>query len=259
MGIMSDLFPATAFADFVKAPGPSVRAAIAELWQKQARGNAQIEEHAVLARDLTSSVSRLDPATSIPTGCIVLSTAKTGWVAVYYNAIEGMSLAGYLARRFTSEAAHFRLMADTVKRQGKTLVGRFGVIRLEYFRDGDQVRQIINVNDQGKWRFGHNGEQLPFENAENYKAPRVVDRFTPGMLLTYLAALGLRPYEDDFFLVSSRQPAEGLTLTWGPQRRNEAAPKSLTDVRREWGLTDGVINHLLQAQSRPSSPRKQRG
>src|SRR2546429_2442786 len=102
MGTLVDLFPATWFADLVKASAHDVRAAIAELWRKQARGDAQVEEEPALARDLASAFARLDPATTIPTGCIVLNTEKTGWVTVYYNAIEGMTLAGYLARRFTA-------------------------------------------------------------------------------------------------------------------------------------------------------------
>ncbi|WP_205649263.1 hypothetical protein, partial [Schaalia canis] len=38
-----------------------------------------------------------------------------------------------------------------------------------------------------------------FEDRGAYESRRVVDRFTPAMLVEYCAALGLRPFDEDFY------------------------------------------------------------
>ncbi|AJM77979.1 hypothetical protein [Rathayibacter toxicus] len=60
------------------------------------------------------------------------------------------------------------------------------------------VRAIELIKD-GRWTLHLSGDPLPFEDLEAYKNRRVAERFTPDMLNDYCVALGLRPFDDDFY------------------------------------------------------------
>jgi hypothetical protein len=62
------------------------------------------------------------------------------------------------------------------------------------------VRAIETANDGGRWKLTNIGEPLPFENVDTYKARRVKDRFGPEHLRGCLEQLGLRAFEDAFYL-----------------------------------------------------------
>jgi hypothetical protein len=55
------------------------------------------------------------------------------------------------------------------------------------------------VYDANRWVFEAWGEVQPFEMAEQYKAHRIVDRFTPEMLVQYCLALGIQLLDPDFY------------------------------------------------------------
>ncbi|QWL27690.1 hypothetical protein E2R33_03000 [Rathayibacter toxicus] len=61
-----------------------------------------------------------------------------------------------------------------------------------------RVRAIELIKD-GRWSLDLSGDPLPFEDLEAYKNRRVAERFTPDMLNDYCGALGLRPFDDDFY------------------------------------------------------------
>ncbi|PPH59611.1 hypothetical protein C5C93_08425 [Rathayibacter toxicus] len=60
------------------------------------------------------------------------------------------------------------------------------------------MRAIELIKD-GRWSLDLSGDPLPFEDLEAYKNRRVAERFTPDMLNDYCAALGLCPFDDDFY------------------------------------------------------------
>jgi hypothetical protein len=109
------------------------------------------------------------------------------------------------------------------------------------------VREIGLSNSRGTWRFGQRGKQLPFEYGRGYKAPRAQDRLTASRLVRYLAANGLRPFDDDFFVVDARHPAQSVTVTW-TTRENPSV--SLTELRERSGITPDVITKLLVGKKR---------
>jgi hypothetical protein len=55
------------------------------------------------------------------------------------------------------------------------------------------------MND-GYWTFDTAGQQQPFERPERYAERRIRDRITPDMLRSYLAALGIRAFDEDFYM-----------------------------------------------------------
>jgi hypothetical protein len=71
-----------------------------------------------------------------------------------------------------------------------------------YSADRGTRRTIYAANDGGKWTFGQSGEPYPFEEIEAYSAKRKSDRFTSEMLTRYLGHLGLRPFDQNWYLPS---------------------------------------------------------
>lgn len=57
----------------------------------------------------------------------------------------------------------------------------------------------LSPSEGGRLRFMDDGEPLPFEDVSRYKRRRVADRFTNETLIEYCRALGLRPFDADFY------------------------------------------------------------
>lgn len=81
-------------------------------------------------------------------------------------------------------------------------------------RDIDGRLVGLRGGDSGQWIFVNQGDPLPFEDTSAYQADRVRVRFSQQTLITYAAAPGLRPFDEDFYasdrtatLVSHTSPA----------------------------------------------------
>jgi hypothetical protein len=84
-----------------------------------------------------------------------------------------------------------------------TLVGSTGTeCRLSIYRSGHLARYLHVMDEGGRWSFQQTGEPQPFEDLAAYQRRRIRDRFTPEMLETYCEALGIRPFDEDFYLPS---------------------------------------------------------
>jgi hypothetical protein len=92
------------------------------------------------------------------------------------------------------------------------------------------VRIISVVQDGGRWRFDADGTVQDFEDVEAYGRRRIAERFTDTMLADYAAALGLRPFDNEFF------PGPSVLV------RNPAVPPpgalvlTLRDAQRRTGI-----------------------
>ena len=74
-------------------------------------------------------------------------------------------------------------------------------------------RCIAASNDGGRWVFDQSGEPYEFENLAAYKSKRKRERFTRELLLEYLRHFGIRPFDDDFYVVDAAHPAVLLQQT----------------------------------------------
>ncbi|MDQ1292322.1 MAG: hypothetical protein QG608_200 [Actinomycetota bacterium] len=92
------------------------------------------------------------------------------------------------------------------------------------------VRTVSVVRDGDRWRFDANGTVQDFEDVGAYKRRSVAARFTGSMLVEYAAALGLQPFEGEFF------PGPSVLV------RNPAVPPpgalvcSLQDAQQQAGI-----------------------
>jgi hypothetical protein len=92
------------------------------------------------------------------------------------------------------------------------------------------VRVIACANDGGRWMFESTGSPFPFERVERYSAKQRRDRFDRQLLSDYLANFSLRPFDDDFYAISST----GQSAIIEKRSRWPSPPKeySLDDVQR---------------------------
>jgi hypothetical protein len=128
------------------------------------------------------------------------------------------------------------------------------------------------IGERGGWIFVDLGDRLPFEDTDAYTAPRTRDRFTQQMLIDYAAALGLRPFDADFYA-----PDRGAVLVehtgpaiWGerladitdaqsaghPHELGTPHPDATTEEpeSRTITITDGIAHHLGEAIWDPTVP-----
>lgn len=67
-----------------------------------------------------------------------------------------------------------------------------------------EIRSIDLIeNNPGKWYFEVGGEVQPYENLDAYSNRRRTQRLTDDMLLDYIAAVGLHPWDENFYTTPS--------------------------------------------------------
>ena len=119
----------------------------------------------------------------------ILAPTRSSWLGIFdYN----MRSHDYVAQLLSKDAGCTAVvvwLSDTNR-------------RLDIYDSGRATRHIQASDQDGRWEFDQSGEPLPFEDLEAYQRRRVRDRFTPEMLEAYCAALGLRPFDPDFYLAS---------------------------------------------------------
>lgn len=119
----------------------------------------------------------------------ILAPTRSSWLGIFdYN----MRSHDYVAQ-LLSEDARCRAVVVWLSDTNR---------RLDIYDSGRAIRHLQASDQDGRWEFYQSGEPLPFEDLEAYQRRRVRDRFTPEMLEAYSAALGLRPFDADFYLAT---------------------------------------------------------
>jgi len=187
---------------FLRAPLEVVAEGLVA-WRREIHGSARGER---LSGGLFANVSALEPLTAgVRPRELVVATRNREWVGLFDNGVLGgdpVSRVGYLARRLGVDGV---VVVSTLDVQGGTgRRARSGSRQLQLFAPTDTyflnyVRTISVARDGSRWRFDANGAVQDFEDVEAYRRRRVADRFTLTMLADYAAALGLKPFDPDFF------------------------------------------------------------
>ncbi len=87
---------------------------------------------------------------------------------------------------------------------------RSGALMFEVHAAGEwyKTERAINlINETGRWEFYQSGTPLEFEEVDRYSRRRRLDRFNLDLLAKYAEALGIRPFDEDFY-----RPDEALAL-----------------------------------------------
>jgi hypothetical protein len=211
-----------------------------------------IREISSVATELSGALAFLDPVANRFTRLIALETVQADWIAVYTNWDTGwFQLGQSVSKELRTDVCVFRAIPDTLRRDSKgQLIGRPGAATFALFSKGNTVRSLTCLNDNGRWRFTQEGKPLAFERRAQYRAKNLRDRFTIAMLLEYMAALRLRPFEDDFFAVGTQRPARGMeVLPADPDSVRGIRFTPMRILRRQWALTNKLLDENFRTFS----------
>ena len=138
---------------------------------------------------------------------------KSNWIAYFNNKKSGTdaaSVIGYLPTQINCRGLIVKAILNdpAKKRPGAIVFDMYGPQTVNY---KNNIRTISLLNDSSKWEFFQQGEPFNFEETDEYNAPAMQDRFTFSMLTKYLSALGLHPFDENFYM-----PAAVLIEKEGP-------------------------------------------
>jgi hypothetical protein len=149
-------------------------------------------------------------------GYLVLSTAKSGWTAVLVDTEEPWmrwSMCIRLSNAMKTSAIYYLFQPHTNRKEKGKEKGEFGAYQLVIAERGKLVRSV-GVRYEAGWHFESEGKIQTFERRSAYRAPRARDRFGPSLLREYLAAMGLFPFEDEFFLKDGQVRGYRVYAPW---------------------------------------------
>ncbi|QOD10948.1 hypothetical protein [Rathayibacter toxicus] len=133
---------------------------------------------------------------------LFVQTASSEWTAFFDNGAWGgdpLSVVSVLGQRLGVRSTY---LSSKPAPPSQSIGSRRLVIFEPNLMPGAEISQCVRAIElikDGRWSLDLSGDPLPFEDLEAYKNRRVAERFTPDMLNDYCAALGLRPFDDDFY------------------------------------------------------------
>jgi hypothetical protein len=196
--IVDRFHPVTHDFGLVHAPLEEVVRAYLE-WQRHLHKYSRRE----IPEGLAAALEALAPFSAAMNRRLFVATASE-WTAFCQNGILGSDPFGPMGVLSQRMAVTAMRVCSTVK-GAKWPAVMWDVYSLEGPPPLHVRRSLCAMNDGGRWAFHSVGEPYPFEHA--YDQPRKRDRFTQAILLEYLAHFGVRPFDDDFFVVGGERPA----------------------------------------------------
>jgi hypothetical protein len=175
------------------------------------------------------------PLTHAKTRRLFLAT-RSGWTACFQNGIQGSDPFPAMSYLAIEMGVHAMRVCSTPP--DAAYPARVWELYAPEHMGGVPplgVRRALGaVNDGGRWVFHDTGAPLPFEDPARYTARRVAERFTEATLAAYLEeGYGIRPFDDDFYVVSAASPGVLLQQSTRVPREREF---SLAEVKagRPW-------------------------
>jgi hypothetical protein len=160
---------------------------------------------------------RLEPLTRVGGERELFLSTRSSWTAYFQNGTvlrERVSPVMLLCRWLKCRGLVVTSIPETAYSEGGI---QFQLLRYHPTREIEFQRTVYAVNESGTWRFGLKGEPQPFEEPEQYKRRRIIDRFTCDMLERYCAAVGVRLFDPEFYgpdgyLISRAGDGRGMTI-----------------------------------------------
>lgn len=130
------------------------------------------------------------------------------WVAFFDSSWRGTdpsSVVSFLATQIPCRGLTVSAIPNTIRRGDGSRRGRYGALSLTLYAPHktdwlNVIRSIGVMNDGGEWKFVNRGTPLPFERTTSYQSQVIQQRLGFDQLQDYLHALGLSPFEEDFYL-----------------------------------------------------------
>lgn len=157
--------------------------------------------------DLKEATLRLEPLQT-PQNRYLITETRSLWTAILSNSRLGSdvtSVVSYLCKVLGCRAVTIQCSPSLTKREGnKTSIVHYAAT--SFTLDGphetewlNQIRHVSTRKDGGPWKFFQRGEVQPFEQVAQYENKHIRDRFTPEMLESYCAALGILAFDETFY------------------------------------------------------------
>lgn len=204
MTLISEWYPVTEELGLVDAPVE----AVVDTYDAWNREHGTTQHRRMVDTSLADAFAALPPL-SMELRRTVFVATRVGWTAFFRSGITGSdptSSMSQLAKRLRVVA-----MSVGITPPSATLPAVRWFVFAPPALGGDALlyerRVVYAINEGGRWAFYQKGEPYPFEQSERYDARRKRDRFPPQLLIQYLAALGLAPFEEAFYVVTPSQPA----------------------------------------------------
>jgi hypothetical protein len=228
--------PVTSRIGFLRTPLDEVAAALLA-WRRSIHGTADRED---LPGGLSANVHRLEPLTGgVRPRELLVATASSDWTAVFDCGVGGgdqVTTVGYLARTIRTSGVCVASIPD--RPASSERAPRYGSRQLEIFAPFatdfmNYTRTISVIRDGSRWRFDANGTVQDFEDTNAYSQRKIADRFSPQHLSDYATALGLRPWDLDFY------PGSSVLITNPATPPDQAWVLTISETQRRIGITTG--------------------
>lgn len=241
--LLSEQFaPITSSIGFLHAPLQEVAAAMAE-WLHGLYPRVQQTE---LSGGLPSMLTQLEPLVSgsRPRELLV-ETAGDTWTA-YFDCLlmgtDAVSFTGHMCTLLKCHGVAIRSQPHTIGTRFEA-PGRYGAVQFELYGPErtaflNHRRSISAAHDGSKWRFDSWGAIQPYEQVAAYEARRARERFTSEMLAAYCAAIGVRPFDPDFY------GSRGILFESDVVIAPEAIVLNLGALQRSMGIVPGLADRL---------------
>jgi hypothetical protein len=157
--------------------------------------------------DLIDAMLRLEPLQT-PQNRYLITETQSKWTAIFSNSPLGSdvtSAVSHLRKVLGCHGVTVQCSPSLTKREGnKTSIVSYAAT--SFTLDGphktgwlNEIRHVSARKDGGPWKFFQRGEVQTFEQAERYENKHIRDRFTPEMLESYCAALGILSFDATFY------------------------------------------------------------
>ena len=157
--------------------------------------------------DLKEAMLRLEPL-QMPQNRYLIAETRSCWTAIFSNSRLGSDVTSAVystCKALGCYGVTIQCSPSLTKRKGKkTSIVSYAAtsFTLEGPQETEWLNQIRHVSarkDGGPWKFFQRGEVQPFEQVDQYENKHVRDRFTPEMLESYCAALGILAFDETFY------------------------------------------------------------
>jgi hypothetical protein len=195
-------FPHTTAIGFIKADFFNLHQAFSS-WRTKIN-----DENVISVEDgsLDYMFKKLKPL-QMPIKKVLFCQTNSEWIAYFDDGRYGSDPfppVTYMAEVLECEAVLIDFSENTVKSDVGQAEGTYGSVQFALYSPESQdfflaKRAVGAVNDGGKWVFIDEGDPLPFEDISRYSAKKIADRFDRKMLESYCQALGIDPYNEQFY------------------------------------------------------------
>jgi len=198
--------PITFHLGFVECPFTDLAQAFIR-WRKEIDEKLGTRtESTHLSTSFPDALLRLEPLRT-PLDRYLLIETRSDWTAVFSNGLrvnDVFSPVSYLPTLLGCRGLEVTSVPDRSTKGAKDGLQVWGAVVFALYGSTktdwlNRIRRVAVTNDVSGWQFTEDGEIQRYEQPENYRSRKVMDRFTVEMLESYCRALGIEVFDASFY------------------------------------------------------------